>query len=214
MTPDMNRHSARSSGTPLASPCRVAAMSPASADALARSMRTMPSTSPRLADLAPRSLFFSVDSSPPLHSAVDKRMRAVWDLCQHVREEGRRRGQEAYLPPPAPRSGRQSSEYWQLAYVRRRHRLGSMTLEEYAELAHQPHILGPEIFGEVVASGWGWRWSFKAAGLAVDSPVEFQAQGKCSTVVGCYTEEALPRLALRSSAWAVSQARHVRGCAT
>ena len=41
-------------------------------------------------------------------------------------------------------------------------------------LAKQPHILGPEIFGEVVASGAGWRWSFKRAGLAVESPVEFQ----------------------------------------
>ena len=78
------------------------------------------------------------------------------------------------MPPSAPRGGKQSSEYMQWVHVRKRHRLGSLTLEEYAELAHQPHILGPEVFGEVVASGTGWSWSFKAAGLAVESPVVFQ----------------------------------------
>ena len=178
MTPDLNRHAAGATGTSVPSPCRVAAMTPASADALARSMRKIPSRSPRLVDLAPRSLLFSVESSSAAQPSADQRMGAVWQLCQHVREESRRREQEAHLPPPAPRGARQSAEYQQWTYVRRRHRLGIMTLEEYAELAQQPHILGPEIFGEVVASGTAWRWSFKAAGRAVESPVEFQHRGK------------------------------------
>ena len=71
--------------------------------------------------------------------------------------------------------------------MRRLHKAGQLHAAEYALLAHQPHAIGPEVFGVVEevsraaaapsSSRGAWRWTFKPAGVDVEGPqVECRAE--------------------------------------
>ena len=64
--------------------------------------------------------------------------KVVRNVYKHVRDTGRRLGDGAYLP----RIGQEKSEFYQLRYLRRLHRWGELTDQEYTLLERQPHIVG------------------------------------------------------------------------
>ena len=67
-----------------------------------------------------------------------------------------------------------------MRYVWTLHKRDQLQAAEYAPLAHQPHIIGPEIYGAVEelerpttaprSSSSAWRWTFKPARVDVEGP--------------------------------------------
>ena len=135
-------------------------LTPATAEALARSCRKSPSESPLLND-SPKPAFLQGSAGaasrfrlgPGLHE--EERLlagvsrKAVRDLYTHVRDEALRRGNGEYLPQLKG----SPANYQQMYYVRSLRRRGRLHAADYALLAHQPHIIGPDMFGAVEEVG-------------------------------------------------------------
>ena len=71
------------------------------------------------------------------------------DLYTHVRDEALRRGNGEYLP----KKKGNPAKYKQMLYVWSLHWSGQLHAADYALLAHQPHIIGPDMFGAVEEVG-------------------------------------------------------------
>ena len=54
-----------------------------------------------------------------------------------------------------------------------------------------PHILGPEVFGEVVAHDGGWRWTFSPAALDVHSET-FSSEEAAANDLSCIQRRLHP----------------------
>ncbi|CAK0887182.1 unnamed protein product [Prorocentrum cordatum] len=164
-------------------------LTPATAEALARSCRKSPWESPLVDDSVrlarpgnPARGASRPVERPRLRPREEERLlaavprKAVKDLYVHVRDEALRLGNGEYLP----QWRENKPKYRQLNYVWNLHQHGELQAAEYALLAHQPHIIGPELFGAVEkvecpaavipSSSSAWRWTFKPAGVDVEGP--------------------------------------------
>ena len=93
-----------------------------------------------------------------------------------------------------------SAKYNQMHYVSKLHRRGELQVAEYALLAHQPHIIGPEVFGAVEeverpaaappSSSGAWRWTFKPAGVDVEGP-QVESRAEADSAIFATAKEAL-----------------------
>ena len=135
-------------------------LSPATAEALARSCRKSPSASPLLND-SPKPAFLQGSAGaasrfrlgPGLHEEgrllAGVSRKAVRELYTHVRDEALRPGNGEYLP----HRKENPATYQQMHYVWRLHQHGQLHAADYALLAHQPHIIGSDMFGAVEEVG-------------------------------------------------------------
>ena len=115
----------------------------------------------------------SLVTSSAIREAADRLLPEVQNkvrkVFEHILDGRALTGNPMFLP----KQSAQPTDYRRLYDLRKQACEDPSTLQpqDYELLAYLPHILGPEVFGEVVAHDGGWRWTFQRATLAVESEI-------------------------------------------
>jgi len=140
-------------------PRREGCLSPGVALRLAQSSRKSAAMSDAISCVAPSPVGleergFRLAEENRLLAAAQK---AAAKVFEHVRRRG------------LPTRRCEPTAYHELFYLRTKHKNGYLTVADYQLLARIPCILGPTVYGDVEPHGDGYRWTFTAAGVDVQS---------------------------------------------
>ena len=91
--------------------------------------------------------------------------KAATKVFEHVRRVAQTTHNAVYLPTRRC----EPTAYHELFYLRTKHKNGYLTVADYQLLARIPRILGPTVYGDVEPHDDGYRWTFAAAGVDVQS---------------------------------------------